>query len=187
MISSGWSDWLLMFQHYLVMSLLSIGGVVTTLPEVHRFLVNDHHWLTETQFNASVAIAQSAPGPNLLIIALLAWNVGMNTGSAATGFLSVLVAMSGMLIPGTTLTYLVSGWLRQHRKLRSVHAFKRGLAPIVVALIIATGWIMASAHPFSKWQPWGMTVVTVFLIWRTRIPMLWLIGAGALLGWFGFI
>lgn len=187
MISLNWSDWLLLFQNYLVMSLLSIGGAVTTLPEMHRFLISDHHWLTETQFNASVAIAQSAPGPNLLIIALLAWNVGVNAGSAATGFLSVFVAMLGMLIPSTTLTYLVSGWLQKNRELRAVQAFKQGLAPIVIALLIATGWIMASAHSFSEWQPWAVTIVTVLLIWRTRIHMLWLIGAGALLGWFGLV
>jgi chromate transporter len=155
---------------------------------MHRFLVGEHHWLTETQFNASVALAQAAPGPNLLIIALLAWNVGINAGgSVGIGLISVFVAMMGMLIPSSTLVYMVSGWLQRNRELRTVRAFKQGLAPIVTALLIATGWIMASAHSFSEWQPWSVTVITTLLIWRTRIHMLWLIGTGALLGWFGYI
>jgi len=191
-ISLDWLDWLHLFQHYLMLSLLSIGGAITTLPEMHRFLVGEHHWLTETQFNASVAIAQGAPGPNVLFIALLAWNVGINSGatasaSAIAGCFSVVVAMTGILLPSSTLTYWVAAWLRRNGKLRSVRAFKQGLAPIVIALLVATGWIMASAHSFSEWRLWAVTVFTAALVWRTRIHMMWLIGTGALLGWLDYI
>lgn len=188
MITLHWQDWLLLFQNYLVMSLLSIGGASTTLPEMHRFLVGEHHWLTETQFNASVALAQAAPGPNLIIVALLAWNVGMNAGgNVVVAVTSLAVAMLGMLIPSSTLTFMVSGWLQRNRELRAVRAFKQGLAPIVVALLIATGWIMACAHPFSDWPLWVVTLSTAILFWRTKIHMLWYIAAGAVLGWFGVI
>jgi chromate transporter len=68
-----------------------------------------------------------------------------------------------------------------------VRAFKQGLAPIVVALLIATGWILASSHPAGDWRLWAATIVTSVLVWRTRIHMLWFLAAGALLGWFGFI
>lgn len=186
-ISLSWIDWLLMFQHYLLMSLLSIGGAITTLPEMHRYLVTEHQWLNETQFNASVALAQAAPGPNVLYIALLAWNIGINSGSMTTALFSVVVAMTGVLIPSSTLTYWVAGWLRRNTNLRAVQAFKQGLAPIVIALLITTGWIMASAHSFSEWQLWLVTIVTTLLVWRTKIHMMWMIAAGALLGWFGVV
>jgi chromate transporter len=186
-IALTWLDWLNLFQHYLMLSLLSVGGAVTTLPEIHRFLVGQQHWLTETQFNASIALAQSAPGPNVLFIALLAWNLGVNLGSVPVSFLSVALAMIGILLPSTTLTYFAASWLRQHHELRSVRAFKQGLAPIVIALLIATGWIMASAYSFDQWQPWVVTVLTAVVILRTKIHLLWLIGSGALLGWFGYI
>ena len=186
-ISLNWSDWLHLFQHYLMVSLLSVGGATSVLPEINRFIVIEHQWITQTQFNESVAIAQGAPGPNGLYIVLMAWNIGVNSGSIVVGFFSIFVAMAGILLPSTTLTYLASGWLHRNRELRSVHAFKQGLAPIVIALLIATGWLMASAHSFSEWQPWGVTLVTIVLIWRTRIHMLWLISAGALLGWLGLV
>ncbi len=186
-IVMNWSDWLLLFQHNCMLSLLSIGGAITTLPEIHRFLVEQHHWLTDTQFNISVAIAQSSPGPNVLFIALLGWNVGINAGGVATGFLGVFITMTGILVPGTTLTYWVSGWLHRNYMLRSVIAFKQGLAPIVIALIIGTGWIMASTHPPEEWHLWVVTFITALLIWRTQIHLLWFIVIGALLGWFGLV
>jgi chromate transporter len=50
---------------------------------MHRFLVEQHHWLTQAQFNAVDRLAQAAPGPNVLFVALMGWNVGMNAGSSA--------------------------------------------------------------------------------------------------------
>ena len=78
------SDWLSFFTHYLGLSLLSVGGAITTAPDMHRFLVDRQQWLTDPQFSASVAIAQAAPGPNVLFVALLGWNVGLNAGGLPT-------------------------------------------------------------------------------------------------------
>ena len=180
------TDWLHLFGHFLMLSMMSVGGAISTLPEMHRFLVVQQNWLTDSQFNASVAIAQAAPGPNVLFIALMGWNIGLNAGSNLLGLLGVLVTMSGILLPSTTLTYLASSWLYVNRHLRAVRAFKQGLAPIVVALLLSTGWIMASAtHEMSDWPLWLTTAVSVVIISKTRLPMLWLLAAGALAGWFG--
>jgi chromate transporter len=183
------ADWLSLFTHYLSLSLLAIGGAITTAPDMHRFLVDDQHWLTDSQFNASITLAQAAPGPNVLFIALMGWNVGINAGGVMPGLLGILVSMVGILLPSTCLTYLAARWGHQNRSLRSVRAFKQGMAPIVIGLLIATGWIMASTHnhPSTDWKLWLLTVATAIVIWRTRIHLLWLLGAGAVLGWFGLV
>ena len=182
-------DWLALFFHYLSLSLLSIGGAITTAPDMHRFLVDQQGWLTEAQFSASIAIAQAAPGPNVLFVALLGWNVGLNVGGTLTGLMGVLVALSGILIPSTTLTYLATRWGHRNRDFRAVRAFKQGMAPIVVALLIATGWILATANSgtLQDWPLWLAAVMTALVVWRTKLHMLWLLGAGALLGWFGLL
>ncbi len=182
-------DWLALFLHYLSLSLLSIGGAITTAPDMHRFLVDQQGWLTDSQFNASIAIAQAAPGPNVLFVAILGWNVGLNAGGTLTGLLGVLVAMTGILIPSTTLTYLAASWGHRNRELRAVRAFKQGMAPIVVALLIATGWILATANgsTMKDWPLWLTTLVVALIVWRSKMHMLWLLAAGALLGWFGLV
>ena len=182
-------DWSSLFLHFLSLSLLSIGGAITTAPDMHRFLVDQQGWLTDAQFNASIAIAQAAPGPNVLFVALLGWNVGLNAGGTLTGLLGVLVAMIGILIPSTTLTYLAASWGHRNRELLAVRAFKQGMAPIVVALLIATGCILAAANggTLKDWPLWLATLITALVVWRTKTHMLWLLGAGALLGWFGLV
>lgn len=184
-----WSDWVNLFTHFLALSLMSIGGAISTAPEMHRYLVDQQSWLTDGQFNASIAIAQAAPGPNVLFIALMGWHIGINAGGTALGLLGVSIAMVGILLPSTTLTFLATRWAHRNRDLRAVRAFKQGLAPIVIALLLATGWIMASANknPATDWPLWLTTVIAAVLIWKTRIHLLWLLVAGAVLGWFGLV
>lgn len=184
-----WHDWFGMFVQYLMLSLLSVGGAISTTSDMHRYLVDQNRWLTQSQFNASIAIAQAAPGPNVLFVALMGWNVGINTGSLWAALWGVCVAMIGIMLPSTTLTYLAARWGHRNRDLRAVRAFKQGMAPIVIGLLISTGWILASANGNleTNWPLWLLTVASTVIIWRTRIHILWLIGAGAVLGWFNLI
>ncbi len=185
----AWQDWLSLFTHYLSLSLLAVGGAITTASDMHRFLVVEQHWLTDAQFNASIAIAQAAPGPNVLFIALMGWHVGLNVGGMLTGLLGVVTTMLGILAPSTALTYLAAQWGHRNRELRVVRAFKQGMAPIVVALLIATGWILTTSNggTLKHWPLWLLTGLTALIVWRSKIHLLWLLGAGALLGWLGLV
>jgi chromate transporter len=184
-----WHDWLALFGQYLLLSLLAVGGAISTTSEMHRYLVQQHGWLTQSQFNASIAIAQASPGPNVLFVALMGWNVGLNTGSPWAALAGVGVTMIGIMLPSTTLTYLAARWGHRNRELRVVRAFKQGMAPIVIALLISTGWILANDNGAQSKDGalWLLTIATAVIIWKTRIHMLWLIAAGAILGWFNLV
>jgi chromate transporter len=220
-LTLDWADWLNLFGHFLTLSLMSVGGAISTTSEMHRFLVEQHHWLTQEQFNQSIALAQAAPGPNVLFVALMGWHVGMNAGSTAAALFGVLVTMVGIMTPSTVVTYTVAGWGHRNRDLRAVRAFKQGMAPIVIALLLSTAWIMASsaavvpppagaglaAHSaaavpagaglgasadaaramLAQWPLWLTVIVSCLVIWRTRIHLLWLLAAGAVLGALGMI
>ncbi|MFM9998914.1 MAG: chromate transporter [Burkholderiaceae bacterium] len=183
------ADWLALFGHFASLSLLAVGGAVTAAPEMHRYLVGERMWLSDAQFTSGFALAQAAPGPNVLFVALMGWNVGLNAGGFATAILGMSVAMLGILLPSTCLTYGAARWGHRHQGLRSVRAFKQAMAPIVVALLVATGWILSAAHSdFERdWRVWLLTLVATLLVWRTKIHLLWLLGTGALLGALGWV
>lgn len=190
LLQLGWADWLALLLHFASLSLLSIGGAIATAPDMHRYLVIHQHWLTDAQFASSIAIAQAAPGPNVLFVALLAWNLGINSGSTATGLFAVLVAMTGILLPSTTLAYATAAWAHRNRDKQSVRAFKTGMAPVVIGLLIATSWILGSANRSvaTDWPLWLLSIGTALLLWKTpRVHVLMLLAAGALLGWFGLV
>ena len=191
------SDWLALFNHFLSLSLLAVGGAIILAPDIHRFLVDENQWLTEQQFSSSIALAQSAPGPNVLFVGLMGWNVGLNAGaglgggwiSVALSALGMLISLLGIMLPSSILTYTTTRWAHKHRDNRGVRAFKLGMAPVVIALLVSTGWLLTASHndPMRDWPLWVLTLVAMGLVWRTRIHLLWLIGAGALLGAAGFV
>ena len=100
-------DWLSLFNHFASLSLLAVGGAITAAPDMHRFLVDETHWLSDSQFTSSIALAQGAPGPNVLFVALMGWNVGLNAGaglgggwvSFALAGLGMVLTMLGMMLP----------------------------------------------------------------------------------------
>lgn len=183
------ADWLNLFFHYLSLSLLSLGGALVTAPEMHRYLVSEQNWLTDSQFSASISIAQAAPGPNILFVALMGWNIGLNAGGMMTGALGMLITMVGILLPSSVFTYMATRWVQRNHTLRSVRAFKQGMGPIVIGLVLATGWILASAHsmPSQDWPLWLLTAAIIPVVLKTRLHILWLLLIGAALGWFGLV
>jgi chromate transporter len=188
LVLSG-ADWLNLFAHYLLLSVMSLGGAISTTSEMHRFLVEQHHWLSQEQFSQSITLAQAAPGPNVLFVALMGWYVGMNAGSTSAALLGVLLTMVGIMTPSTIITYLAARWGHRNRDLRAVRAFKQGLAPVVIGLLLSTAWILggASGGGLADWRLWTLSAACGLLIWRTRLHLLWLLAAGAVLGAFGLV
>ncbi len=165
-----------LFAHFLLLSVLAIGGAIATAPDMNRYLVVEQHWLTDPQFTASVAIAQAAPGPNVLFVAVLGWNVAGPIGALAT--------MTGILLPSTALSLWATRWGHARRETRGVRAFTTGMAPLTIGLLLSTGWILAlpsSGHPGSMMLVAG----TVLMMLRTRLSPMWAVAVGGLAGALG--
>ena len=171
-----------LFLHFLVLSPMSIGGAITTVPEMHRFLVDQTGWLTETEFTTSIALAQAAPGPNILFVAVLGWNVAGLAGAAT--------AMAGIMLPSTLLTLSATRWARANREHIAVRAFSAGMMPLTLGLIIATGWLLAL--PFlrvdeHRWSTLALIATTVVLTLKTRLGVVWMVLGGGVLGALGLV
>lgn len=188
----GWQDWLNLFVHFLMLSLMSLGGAISTTSEMQRYLVERQGWLSQTQFGESVALAQSSPGPNVLFVALLGWHVGLNTGSTAAALGGVVVAMVGIMLPSTVFTYQVAQWAHRNRERRAVRAFKQGMAPLVIAMLLSTAWLLASGggkggDHLGNWPLLLLSLASCIVIWRTRLHLLWMLAFGAVLGACGLV
>lgn len=190
-------DWLDLFLHYAALSLLSVGGAITTAPEMHRYLIEEKHWLTDASFSSSIALAQSAPGPNVLFVALMGWNIGINAGGGLTagvsawslGLLGIAITMIGIMLPSSVLTYVATKWAHENRNLISVRSFKSGMSPIVIGLLISTGWLLTAAHNnmTQDWKLWLLTACAIALMLKTKIHILWFIVGGGVIGATGML
>ena len=174
----GAADWLQLFVHFLMLSLLAIGGAITTAPDMQRFVVGERGWLSDAQFTASVALAQAAPGPNVLFVAVIGFNVG--------GLAGMLATMVGTLLPSTTLALTATRWGERRRDSRALQAFTAGLAPLTIGLLLASGWILLEPTR-TQLGAVALVAVTLWLMLRTRWSPLWSIALGAAVGAAGLV
>ncbi|MFG6466600.1 chromate transporter [Roseateles sp. BYS87W] len=178
----SWDDYLRLFLHFLALSPMSIGGAITTVPEMHRFLVDRTGWLTETEFTTSIALAQAAPGPNILFVAVLGWHVA--------GLPGALTTMAGIMLPSTLLTLSATRWARANRQHLALRSFSAGMMPLTLGLIIATGWLLAL--PFLRVDDHrlgtlALIAVTVLLTVKSRLSLVWMVLGGGVLGALGLV
>jgi chromate transporter len=178
--SLGWapSEWALLFLRFGLLSLLAIGGAITTVPDIQRFIVQERAWLTETELSGSIALAQASPGPNMLFVAVIGFNVA--------GFPGVLATLSGSLLPSALLAINAGRYGEHHQHRRGVKALTTGLAPISVGLLLATAWVLTDPSR-DRWGTIPLLVLTVVLMQRTRISPVWLILCGAVAGVVGWV
>jgi chromate transporter len=173
----GAADLLALFLHFMLLSLLAIGGAIATAPDMQRFIVGERGWLSDAQFTASVALAQAAPGPNVLFVAVIGWNVG--------GLAGVVTTMVGSMLPSTTLALWATRWGTQRADSIGVRAFTAGMAPLTIGLLLATGWVLTEP---ARGHVGALLLVpaTVLFMLRTKGSPMWPIAAGALAGALGF-
>jgi chromate transporter len=168
------SDTLISLAGYFAMlSLFAIGGANAAVPEMHRLVVDVKHWLTDAQFTHLFAIAQVTPGPNVIIVTLIGFQVA--------GIAGALVTTLGMVGPTCVFAYGVGKIWDRFRDAPWRKAIQSGLVPISIGLVAASGLIIARAAAVS-WAAAGIIAVTAVVSYTTRLNPLWMFGLAALIG-----
>ena len=170
------------FIRFMLLSLLAVGGVIATAPEMHRYLVDQKGWLEDAEFTTSIAIAQAGPGPNLLFVPVL--------GYQAAGLVGATAALLGILLPSTLLTLAVSRWGIKRKDTPGVRAFISGLAPVTISLLLSAGWVLSLPfvrEPEHRLGGIALIAFTIVMMLTTRLAPIWLIAVGATVGALGWV
>lgn len=167
-----------LFLEFALLSFVAFGGATALLPEMHRVVVEQHHWLNDTTFTHLYAIAQAAPGPNVLVVTLIGWEIA--------GLAGALAATLAMCLPMSVLIYLLIDRWESFAGKRWQKAVSLGVAPLAVGLVFSGATLIGQAAGFG-WAAWALVGTTVAANLRTKWHPLWLIAGGALLGLLGLL
>jgi len=168
------------------LSLLSIGGGNAVLPEMHLQAVRVNHWMTNSQFADVFSISQAAPGPSILIVALVGYGAGLSVGGVLGGIIGGVIATVSMIIPAASLMYVVTLFWQKARKSRLRHAVEKGFAPLTVGLILATALVMSRAADHD-WRAYLLTGACTLTFVFTKTNPLIVVGAAGLIGYLGVV
>lgn len=164
--------------HFVLLSLIAVGGGNSILPEMQRLVVDTHHWMTDTEFAELFAIARASPGPNILIVTLIGWK--------SAGFPGAVVATTAICGPAALLTFTVARLWRRLAHAAWPRAIERGLAAITIGLVLASSYVLTLAAD-RNWIAYAITGVTAAAVAGTKLNPLWLLGAAAVIGAAGLL
>ena len=156
-----------------LLSLISVGGMPSVMPVMQRYVVDVKGWLTPSDFIQAFAVGQAAPGPNILVASLIGWKVA--------GLPGALVALLAMCFPAAVIAWWVAELWERFKDSPWRQAIQRAIAPIVVALILSGGFVLATPDA-PDWRLWLIAVVSATGMLATRLNPLWMLGAGGILG-----
>ncbi len=168
------------------LSLMSIGGGNAVLPEMHLRSVSQDHWLTNAQFADLFSISQTAPGPSILIVAMVGYAAGLPVGGVMGGVLGGVIATAAMVIPAASLVYGITLFWQKAEQSKWRIAVEKGFAPLTVGLILASSLVMSRAADHD-WKAYLLTAVCTLIFVRTKLNPLLIVAAAGVIGYFGIV
>lgn len=112
---------------FVPLSFVSFGGGVSALPAIQRQAVDIHSWVTPREFLKMFAISRTAPGPGLMLIALIGWKVA--------GWLGAFVATLAIFAPAAVLCFSINRIWTKYQDRHWHRVLAEGLAPVGTGLI----------------------------------------------------
>lgn len=163
---------LLLTLKILALSLIAIGGFITTVPELHRYVVDVQGWMTDARFVTLFAIAQAAPGPNFIVVTLIGMEIG--------GIPGAILATMAACLPTLVIAYGISRFWARYNRAGWYRVVERGMAPVAVGLVLATGILLTGSASYGSLPRMIATGATAaFLLITRRSPLIPLVVAAA--------
>jgi chromate transporter len=159
------------------LSLIAVGGANAIVSEMQRQAVAQG-WVGPAEFAALYALAQAAPGPNMLLVTLIGWQVA--------GLAGALVATVAFVTPAALLTYTVGRLWHRFREARWRQAIQAGLTPVTVGLVMAAAVLLCRASVRDVGTG-AVVLASAGVLLTTKIHPLWVLAAGAGLGAAGLL
>lgn len=155
------------------LSLMAFGGGNAILPEMQHQVVEIHHWMTATEFSTLFALAQAAPGPNMMIVPLVGWHTA--------GPMGLLITSLAKFAPSSILTVLVLKVWNKFKDHPFRQRFEQALKPITIGLVLVSAWIIADAAA-QNLLLMAVFVVATLMSLHKKIHPLWVMAMGAIVG-----
>lgn len=158
-----------------LLSLLAVGGGTAVLPEMQS-LLSHRFGIDHTQFVHIYGFGQLAPGPNMLMVLVIGYQVA--------GLLGAGIVLFSFFLPSSVLCFYIGRLWNRFGESPWRRTIQNALEPISIGLMASGVYAVGKASIISP-LTLTLSLVTFFLILRTKINPVWLIlgsgGFGALL------
>jgi chromate transporter len=182
-----------LYRFFTQVALVTFGGAYAVLAYVLQSAVHPHGWITSAQALDGLALAETTPGPLIMVLQFVGFMAGWSGADGLTPMTSAVVAALlttyATFLPSFTLVFLGAPYIETLRHSRALHGALAGVTAAAVGVIAHLGlsfgravlWPGGVSAPPDVFALAVMTAAAVVLA-SGRVGTLWVIGAGAALG-----
>ncbi|MDA6071046.1 chromate efflux transporter [Flavobacterium sp. AC] len=172
---------------------LTIGGSYTVIPYVAGLVTSKLAWLSKTQMVDGFALAETTPGPLVIVLSYVGFMAGLNhfNGSLLMGTLGLLTASYFTFLPNFIMIFTGAPLIEKSQKNQTVQAILSLVTASVVGVIVNLAFYLGESIlflgkmislPNINWLALGWVLFSLFLLIRYKLNMVYLILISLLYG-----
>ncbi|HUE82221.1 MAG TPA: chromate efflux transporter [Pyrinomonadaceae bacterium] len=174
-------------------ALVTFGGAYAVLAYVTQAAADAFGWITKTQAVDGLALAETTPGPLIMVLQFVGFMAGWNnpegmsqTASAVTG---ALVTTYVTFLPGFLFIFLGAPYIEILRGNKNLTGALSGVTAAVVGVILNLALVFGTAVIFPdgvtdnvNWFAAAMSTGAFVALYRFKAEVLWVVLAGGVIG-----
>jgi chromate transporter len=187
------SLWSRVYLFFTQAALVTFGGAYAVLGYVTQHLVTNLGWLTAEQSVAGLALAETTPGPLIIVLQFMGFMAGWNQpaplGAEAAAVLAALLASWATFLPSFVFIFLGAPYVERITAEPRIGGALAAITAAVVGIIGTLALLFARVVLFPDgvsagpdWRPTAIAVAVWVALTRTRIDLPWILAAAAAAG-----
>jgi chromate transporter len=152
----------------------TFGGGWAMIPLIRKQLVSHKGWLGDSEFVDLLAVAQSAPGP-------IAVNVAVISGYRLRRVPGALIAALGASLPSFLVILAFATVLVRYRSSTAVDAVFKGMRPAIFGLLVSAVWQVGRSTVKTRIDA-VLAIVAAVLLAGLKLHPVVVVAGGALTG-----
>ncbi len=153
---SVWKTQMNIFIAFFRSGMLGFGGGPSTIPLVHKEVVEQFKWMTDEEFADVLALGNTLPGP---IATKMAGYIGYRVG----GWVGLLIAIFATVMPTVFFLIGLIGVLATFRDSRIVIGMTQAITPVIgIMMIVLTYQFLKQSKKGLGWlQTISLSIISI--------------------------
>ncbi|MGB5013045.1 MAG: chromate transporter, partial [Pyrinomonadaceae bacterium] len=183
------------YKFFTVSALVTFGGAYAVLAYVTQAVTTaPYNWITPTQAVDGLALAETTPGPLIMVLQFVGFMAGWNNpveglSPLASGIIGALITTYTTFLPSFLFIFLGAPYIEKLRGNMTLSGALSGVTAAVVGVILNLALVFGTAVIFVNgstdninWFAAAMSLAAFVALFRFKIDVLWVILSGGLIG-----
>lgn len=183
------------YQFFTITAFVTFGGAYAVLAYVTQAVTAaPYNWITPTQAIDGLALAETTPGPLIMVLQFVGFMAGWNypvegLSPLASGIIGALITTYTTFLPSFLFIFLGAPFIEKLRGNVSLTGALSGVTAAVVGVILNLALVFGAAVIFANgfagnmnWFAAVLSIAAFIALFRFKIDVLWVVLAGGIIG-----